>query len=428
MCIDYTNLNQACPKDCYPMPSIDKLVEAASRNDRLSLLDAYFGYHQMPMALEDEEKTSFYAGDEIYWYVMMSFGLKNASATYQKMVIIIFRAKIGRNLEVYVDDIVKEQNAVKPNQMYLRCGVWEISGIFGVEFGKFLGFMVSQRGIEINPEKIKVIAKMELPKSVKDIQRLTRRVVALRRFISKSADKCLPFFKIMRSAAQKDESSKQKFEWNQECQAAFDELKSYLSSPPLLTKAMDGEILYLYLGISDEAISSVLVREEGKHQQPIYYINSVLHRAELRYLTIEKTALGVVTSATKFRPYFQSHPIIILTDQPLQQILQKPKCSESDWTLYVDGASGSKGAGAGVFLIGPDRHQSEHALKVNFDATNNMAEYGALLLGLQLALELKVMAIEVYSDSHLVVNQVNSICKVVDPVMMTYVALVADLK
>ncbi|GKU90859.1 hypothetical protein SLEP1_g4803 [Rubroshorea leprosula] len=346
--------------------------------------------------------------------------------------------------------------------------------IFGVESGKFLGFMVSRRGIEVNPEKIRAIAEMEPPKSVKDIQRLTGRVATLHRFISKSADKCLPFFKIMRSAAQKDESGKQKkFEWSQECQAAFDELKSYLSSPPLLTKAVDGEILYLYLGISEEAISSVLLREEAKQQKPIYYISSVLHGAELRYPIAEKAALVVVSSARKLRPYFQSHPIIVLTDQPLRQILQKPECSgrlikwvvelgefeitfqqrsviraqaladfivectpcpststpePNDWTLYVDGASSSKGSGAGALLIGPEGYRSEHALKFNFDATNNMAEYEALLLGLQLALELKISAIQVYSDSQLVVNQINSICEVIDPVMVKYVALVAELK
>ncbi|GKV24229.1 hypothetical protein SLEP1_g33864 [Rubroshorea leprosula] len=445
MCIDYTNLNQACPKDCYPMPSIDKLVEAASGNERLSLLDAYSGYHQVPMAPEDEEKTSFYAGDEIYCYVMMPFGLKNAGATYQKMVTIVFRAQIGKNLEVYVDDIVVKSrkaedhlvdldetfNNLRKNRMQLN----PAKCIFGVESGKFLGFMVSRKGIEVNPEKIRAIADMEPPKSVKDIQRLTGRVAALHRFISKSADKCLPFFKIMRSAAQKDESGKQKkFEWSQECQTAFDELKSYLSLPPLLTKAIDGEILYLYLGISDEAISSVLVREETKQHKPIYYISSVLHGAELRYPIAEKATLAVVTSARKLRPYFQSYPIIVLTDQPLRQILQKPECSgrlikwavelgefeltfqqrsairaqaladfivectpcpstsnpePNDWTLYVDGASSSKGSGAGALLIGPEGYRSEHALKFNFDATNNMAEYEALLLGLQLALELK---------------------------------------
>ncbi|GKV47270.1 hypothetical protein SLEP1_g54184 [Rubroshorea leprosula] len=416
MCIDYTNLNDACPKDCYPMTNIDKLVEAASGNERLSLLDAYSGYHQVPMASEDEEKTSFYTGDEIYCYVMMPFGLKNAGATYQKMVTIVFRAQIERNLEVY--------NEAKSSKVHLWRGVWKV-----------LGFMVSRRGIEVNPEKIKAIAEMEPPKSVKDIQRLTGRVAALHRFISKSTDKCLPFFKIMRSVAQKDESGKQKkFEWTQECQVTFDELKSYLSSPPLLTKAKDGEILYLYLGISDEAISSVLVREEAKQQKPIYYISSVLHGAEPRYSIAEKAALAVVHSARKLRPYFQSHPIIILTDQPLRQILQKHECNSiptpepNDWTLYVDGASSSKGSGAGALLIGPDGYRSEHALKFNFDATNNMAEYEALLLGLQLALELKLSAIQVYSDSQLVVNQINSICEVVDPVMVKYVALVAELK
>ncbi|GKV28094.1 hypothetical protein SLEP1_g37185 [Rubroshorea leprosula] len=423
MCIDYTNLNNACPKDCYPMPSIDKLVEAASGNERLSLLDAYSRYHQVPMALEDEKKTAFYAGDEIYCYVMMPFGLKNAGATYQKMVTIVFHAQIGKNLEVYVDDIVVKSlkaedhladldetfNNLRKNRMWLN----PAKCIFGVESGKFLGFMVSRRGIEVNPEKIRAIAEMEPPKSVKDIQRLTGRVAALHRFISKSADKCLPFFKIM-------------------------------SSPPLLTKAVDGELLYF-----------------------------VLYGAELRYPITEKAALAIVTSARKLRPYFQSHPIIVLTDQPLRQILQKPECSgrlikwavelgefeitfqqrstiraqaladfivectpcpsnsnpePSNWTLYVDGASSSKGSGAGALLIGPGGYRSEHALKFNFDATNNMAEYEALLLGLQLALELKISAIQIYSDSQLVVNQINSICEVVDPVMIKYVALVAELK
>ncbi|GKV47960.1 hypothetical protein SLEP1_g54808 [Rubroshorea leprosula] len=429
MCIDYTNLNNACPKDCYPMSSIDKLVEAASGNERLSLLDAYSGYHQVPMAPEDEEKTAFYAGDEIYCYVMMPFGLKNAGATYQKMVTIVFHAQIGKNLEVYVDDIVVKSlkaedhladldetfNNLRKNRMRLN----PAKCIFGVESGKFLGFMASRRGIEVNPEKIRAIAEMEPPKSVKDIQRLTGRVAALHRFISKSADKCLPFFKIMRSAAQKDESGKQKkFEWSQECQAAFEELKCYLSSPPLLTKAVDGELLYLYLGISDEAISSVLVREEARQQKPIYYISSVLHGAELRYPIAEKAALAVVTSARKlikwavelgeFEITFQQRSAI--RAQALAHfIIECTPCPSTsnpepnDWTLYVDGASSSKGSGAGALLIGPEGYRSEHALKFNFDATNNMAEYEALLLGLQLALELKISAIQ-------------------------YVALVAELK
>ncbi|GKV52490.1 hypothetical protein SLEP1_g59066 [Rubroshorea leprosula] len=112
---DQTSKNapqEACPKDYYPMPNIDKLVKATFGNERLSLLDAYSGYHQVPMAPGDKEKSSFYVGDEIYCYVMMPFSLKNESATYQKMVTIMFQAQIGKNLEVYVDDfMVKSQKA-----------------------------------------------------------------------------------------------------------------------------------------------------------------------------------------------------------------------------------------------------------------------------------------------------------------------------
>ncbi|GKV11325.1 hypothetical protein SLEP1_g22589 [Rubroshorea leprosula] len=154
------------------------------------------------------------------------------------------------NLKVYVDDIVVkslkvEDHLADPAETFnnFRKNIMRLNPakcIFGVEYGKFLGFMVSTRGIEVNLEKIKAIAKMESPKLVKDVQRLTGKVVALHRFISKSANKCLPFFKIMRSAAQKDEFGKQKkFEWNSQCQTAFDELKSYLSSHVLLTKAID---------------------------------------------------------------------------------------------------------------------------------------------------------------------------------------------
>ncbi|GKV41996.1 hypothetical protein SLEP1_g49458 [Rubroshorea leprosula] len=451
MCINYTNLNQACPKDCYPIPNIDKLVEAASGNERLSLLDAYYGYHLVPMAPEDEEKTSFYAGDEIYYYVMMPFGLKNVSATYQKMVTIVFRAQLGRNLEIYVDDIVVKSlkaedhltdleetfNNLKKNRMRLN----PAKCIFGVELGKFLSFMVSKRGIKVNPEKIKAVAEMEPSKS-----------------------------------------------------------------PHLLIKANDGEILYLYLCISDEAISSVLVREEEKQHKQVYYTSSVLHGAKIRYSIAEKAALAVVTSARKLRPYFQSHPIIAndgeilylylcISDEAISSVLVREEgkqhkqetetifpitpnhsshgsapqtnlaeakmikwavelgefeitfqqrstiraqaladfiveCTSShsssqfeldSWILYVDGASSNKGSGASAILLGPDGYRSEHALKFNFDATNNMAEYEALLLGLQLAVEQKVAAIQIYSDSQLVVNQVNSVYEVVDPVMMKLV-------
>ena len=122
---------------------------------------------------------------------------------------------------------------------------------FGVSSGKFLGFMVSQRGIEANPDKILAILDMEPPKNIKEVQSLTGRIAALNRFVSKATDKCLPFFKILKKA----------FEWTDQCQKAFQDLKVYLTTAPLLSPSIPGEELYLYLAVSPHAVSSALIRE-----------------------------------------------------------------------------------------------------------------------------------------------------------------------
>ena len=134
---------------------------------------------------------------------------------------------------------------------------------FGVSSGKFLGFMVSQRGIEANPEKVRAILEMSSPKTVKEVQSLTGRVVALNRFVSKATDKCLPFFKTL----------KQAFVWTEECETTFQELKRYLSNPPLLSPSKEGEDLFLYLVVSITAVSTTLIREKNKIQFPVYYIS-----------------------------------------------------------------------------------------------------------------------------------------------------------
>ena len=135
--------------------------------------------------------------------------------------------------------------------------------VFGVASGKFLGFMVSQRGIEANPEKVRAIIDMALPKTVKDVQKLTGRIAASNRFISRATDKCLPFFKTL----------KQAFAWIDECEAAFQELKRYLSSPSFLSPSKEGEDLYLYLAMSASAVNAALIKEEGAKQLPVYYVS-----------------------------------------------------------------------------------------------------------------------------------------------------------
>ena len=190
--------------------------------------------------------------------------------------------------------------------------------VFGVTAGKFLDFMVSQRGMKVNSKKVRAILELEPPRSMKAVQSLNGKVVALNRFFSKTTDKCLPFFRIL----------KKSFEWTDECQKAFEDLKKYLSSPPLLSSSMLGEELYLYIAVSQAAVSAALVRDEGGSQRPVYFISRAFRKAEERYPRMEKLAFALVTAMRKLKPYFQAHTIIILMDQPLKKVMSSPKVVE----------------------------------------------------------------------------------------------------
>ena len=184
---------------------------------------------------------------------------------------------------------------------------------FGVSSGKFLSFMVSHRGIEANPNKIQTILDMKPPQNVKEVQSLTERVAALNRFVSKATDKCLPFFRVLKKA----------FEWTDECQRAFQDLKTYLIIAPLLSPFVLGEELYLYLAITPHAVSSALVREEGRVQKPVYYTSKALRGAEARYPQIENLSFALITASRKLRHYFQAHIINVMTDHPLKKAMNK---------------------------------------------------------------------------------------------------------
>ena len=221
MCVNFTDLNKACPKNGFPLPQIDQLVDSIAGHKLLTFMDAFSGYNQIKMDEEDQEKTAFITSQGLYCYKVMSFGLKNAGATYQRLVNRMFNKQIGRNMEVYVndmlvksieelahlDDLKETFTSLKQYQMKLnpsKC-------VFGIASGKFLGFMVSQRGIEVNPEKVQAIINMASPRTVKKVQKLTGRIATLNRFVSRATDKCLPFFKTL----------KQAFAWTDECEEAF---------------------------------------------------------------------------------------------------------------------------------------------------------------------------------------------------------------
>ncbi|GKU96145.1 hypothetical protein SLEP1_g9416 [Rubroshorea leprosula] len=427
MCIDFTNLNEACPKDPHPLPNVEKLVERATGHEQMSFLDSSSGYHQVQLLLDDQEKTTFYAGDAIYCYVMMPFGLKNAGATYQKLVQIIFKLQIGRNIEVYVDDMIvtsvraedhiDDLSETFQNLRRAQMKLNPLKCMFAIESGKFLGYVVSKKGIEVNLEKVLAVQQMEPPKTVKDVQRLTGRVAALHRFIVRSAKRCLPFFKALREPKH--------FQWTNECQRAFDELKQYLAFAPLLSKPVERESLYLYMGVTGEAVSSVLLREENKNQKPICYVSKVLQGAEQNYPLAEKAAFALVYTARKLRAYFQSHHIVVYTDLPLRKILKKPKLSSRliGWSIELNKYDLKfqpritiKGQAVADLLVEcipvtKEEKTPEHPVWVlHVDGAVNVErlEYEALIYGLKLASELKVQSIQVFSDSQLVVGQITT--------------------
>ena len=223
VCVDFTDLNKACPKDPFPMSRIDQLVDVTIDHPRMNFLDAFQGYHQIPLALDDQEKTAFVTPIGNYLYKVMLFGLKNAGFTYQWMMTKMFKPQLGRSIEVYVDDMVVKSKVVSEHvgdltnifeilrKHKLRLNASKCS--FGVGSRKFLGYMVTHRGIEVNPDQIKAINSLQPPRNPKEIQKLIGMTIVLNWFISRSADRCRPFFLLLHKW--------KGFEWTEESAVAF---------------------------------------------------------------------------------------------------------------------------------------------------------------------------------------------------------------
>ena len=158
---------------------------------------------------------------------------------------------------------------------------------------------------------------MASPKTVKEVQKLIGRIAALNRFVSKAMNKCLSFFKTL----------KQAFSWTDECKAAFQELKRYLSNPPLLSSSRQGEDLCLYLAVSATAVSVALIREEDKKKLPVYYVSQAFQGAEAKYQRIEKIVFTLIVASCKLRPYFLANLILVMTDQPIRKSMNKTEAA-----------------------------------------------------------------------------------------------------
>jgi hypothetical protein len=294
---------------------------------------------------------------------------------------------------------------------------------FGVKKGKFLGFLVSTKGIEANPSKIEAILRMEPPSTKKGAQCLAGRLASLNRFISRSAERNLPFFEILKTA--------KVFQWGPSQQKAFEELKQYLIDLTTLTPPSAGAPLLLYVAATHSVVSVALVQEkldgQVKKQAPVYFISEVLSPSKKNYTELEKVLYVVLVASRKLRHYFQAYHIIIPSSQPLKDIMRNreatgrigkwaaelneltidyvhrssiqsqalayyiadwtPEAHEEEvskdaeaWTVFCDGFWGTFGAGVAAILVAPSKTKTCYAAKLDFSCTNNIAEYEALLL------------------------------------------------
>ncbi|GAU51366.1 hypothetical protein TSUD_134070 [Trifolium subterraneum] len=413
MWVDYTDLNRVCPKDAYPLPNIDKLVDNSSGFKLLSFMDAYSGYNQIKMAEIYKKKTAFMTETGNYYYNVMPFGLKNAGATYQRMMNKVFHNEIGDMLEVYMDDMIVKSEEEIDHTVHLKRVFDQARKFnmrfnpekctFGVKAGKFLGFYLTERGIEVNPDKCRAFFNYPTPKETT-------------------------------------------FEWTEECEGTLQHLKRALSEPPVLTRPVEGEKFYLYLAVASEAISVVLIRETEQGQKPVYFVSRALQGPEFRYLQIEKIALAVIMAARKLRYYFLAHSIVIQTDQPLAEfdisfesrkalkaqvladfvaeMTTSTTSEKNKWTIFVDESSNSQGSGAGIILENRDGVLIEVSLGLSFPTTNSQAEYEAFLAGLRLAEDMGAEEIKIFTDSQLVASQVSGEYQTKEERLLEYLNLV----
>jgi hypothetical protein len=216
------------------------------------------------LKVSDQDKTAFITPHDIYCYTAMTFGLQNAGATYRKAIQKRLEYMIGKNVEAYVDDVVikttSEDNLITDlveTFANLRHYRWKLNSekcVFSVPFGKLLGFMVSHQGIKANPTKVDAICRMNRPTGKKDVMKLTGMMVVLGRFISKLGEKGLPFFKLLKKF--------DKFEWTDEADQALEELKTFLTMPPIMVPLAPNETLLLYISASTQVVCAVLLAEQ----------------------------------------------------------------------------------------------------------------------------------------------------------------------
>ncbi|XP_056169085.1 uncharacterized protein LOC130138612 [Syzygium oleosum] len=488
VCIDYRDLNRASPKDDFPLPHIDVLVDSTAGFELFSFMDGFSGYNQIRMKEEDKSKTSFITPWGTFCYKVMPFGLKNAGATYQRAMVTLFHDMMHKEVEVYVDDMIAkskhgEDHIEVLRKLFDRLRRFKLrlnpaKCMFGAKSRKLLGFMVSSRGIEIDPSKVKAICDLKPPSTVKEIRSLLGRLNYVARFISQLSETAKPFFKLLKKNA--------KVKWDTDCQEAFEKIKQYLSHSPVLVPPVPRVPLILYLTIHDESLGALLAQKRPSDDKEcaVYYLSKKFTSSEINYPGVEKTCAALVWVLHRLRQYTLHHRILLVTENdPIKYLLEKPALvgklakwqvlvSEFDvhsmtqksvkgraiadmlaeniersedhdqsdpieeriseivddkWTMYFDGAVNLAGSGTGAVLISPTGQHHPVAAKLAFPCTNNISEYEACILGLQLAVNMKVRKLQVYGDSALIILQTEGQWRTRDSKLIPYHEFLEEL-
>uniref|UniRef100_A0A2N9HVR4 Integrase catalytic domain-containing protein n=1 Tax=Fagus sylvatica TaxID=28930 RepID=A0A2N9HVR4_FAGSY len=401
MCVDYRDLNRASPKDNFPLPHIDTLVDNTATNVVFSFMDGFSGYNQIKMAEEDKSKTAFVTHWGTFVYDVMPFGLKNAGATYQRAMVTLFHDMIHHEIEVYVDDMIAKSRTAQDHLTDLRK----------------LFQAIEEVSAQIKPEQVQAIRSMPAPKTEKEIRSFLGRINYIARFIAQLTATCEPLFKLLRKDV--------KIKWTEDCQKAFDKIKEYLLNPPILVPPTPGRPLILYLTVQEASMGCMLGQQDetGKKEQAIYYLSKKFTEPETRYLLVEKTCCALAWASKKLRQYMLYYTTWLVSRMdPIKYIFEKPALtgkiarwqvllSEFDilfvarkaikgqaiadyladypseqlelmdsefpdedvmtvdednqgrWKLYFDGAANAVGSGIGAVLVSPKGQQTPIAMQ-----------------------------------------------------------------
>jgi hypothetical protein len=326
VCVDYRDLNKACPKDNYPTPFIDQIIDNCAGSVVFSFMDGFSGYNQIEILPADQHKTAFICPWGTFAYRKLPFGLKNAGATFQRAMSYAFH-DIKHIAEPYLDDL-PAHSSNRPDHIdhlraiFLRCRFYRIrlnphKCIFVVESGRLLGFIVSKDGIRVDPLKIQAILALPPPKNLTQLQSLQGKANFLRRFICNYAEITKGFMRLLQKNVP--------FIWDDTAQRSFNALKHALTHAPLLHPPDYTKDYLLYLAASTSTIAMVLVQEDSNGEEHvIYYLSKSLSGPELRYSHVEKLAMAAVIAVQRFRHYILLRTTtVIANSNPMYHVLTR---------------------------------------------------------------------------------------------------------